>query len=100
MTTEPVYPGNGTYWYYLEPTINKTFVSSNVLPRLMHCAHNENITLTIENIATSITNYIRSGPQSVDHYGTVYRTEVYMRVQWAWLAYPVALLSLVSISQW
>lgn len=71
-------------------------VGNKILPQMMYYANNGNITRTMENIATSLTNYIRSNLQTEDHYGTVYRTEIYMKVEWAWLAYPVALLSLVG----
>lgn len=68
----------------------------NKLPQLMYSATDGNITLAMENVARSLTNQIRSGPQSMDLSGTVSRTEVYMRVQWQSLAYPTTLLFLVS----
>lgn len=63
----------------------------------MYSANNGDNPKTLDNVAESLTNAIRSGPQTLDHYGTVFQTEVYMRVDWQWLIYPVVLLFLVSV---
>lgn len=63
----------------------------------MYSANGGDIPKTLDNIAYSLSNAIRSGPQTLNHNGTVFRTEVYMRVDWEWLIYPIALLSLVSV---
>jgi len=92
---------NEEFWDILGSDVyGRSFLSMksmNMLPQLMHSANDGNITLTMENIARSLTNQIRSGPQTMDHLGTVYRTEVYMKVQWQWLAYPATLLFLVCM---
>lgn len=76
---------------------NGSYGSAEVMPALMYAANNGGIPKTLDTLTDSLTNAIGSGPQKLDHHGTVYRTEVYMRVDWHWLAYPVAFLFLVSI---
>ena len=68
-----------------------------MLGMVIYSANGGNISKTFEIVAESLTNAIRSGPQALDHHGTVYRTEVIMRVDWEWLAYPTSLLFLVSL---
>lgn len=50
----------------------------------------------IGNLATSMTNNIRqqndSGSSPVE--GVAYKTETYLRVRWAWFAYPATVLAL------
>ena len=61
----------------------------------------KNFSRRIDNLATSMTNNIRqqngSGITSFD--GLAYKTETYVRVRWAWFAYPAAivLISLVYL---
>lgn len=70
----------------------------DILAALMYSANKGDIPKTFDKIAESLTNAIGSGPQTLEHRGTVYRTEVYMRVDWQWLIYPISLLLLVSAS--
>jgi hypothetical protein len=65
---------------------------------VVYSANDGDVPKTIENIATSLTNQIRSGPQTFNINGTVSRNTLYMSVDWPWLAYPVALLTAVRIS--
>jgi hypothetical protein len=64
---------------------------------MIYAANDGDIPKTFDAIAESLTNQIRSGPQSMNHTGNVWRTEIYMHVDWPWLAYPVALLTAVRI---
>lgn len=70
--------------------------NENILAVLMYSANDGDIPKTFDKIAQSLTNTIRSGPQKLEHQGTVFRTEVYMRVDWQWVIYPISLLFLVS----
>jgi hypothetical protein len=65
---------------------------------VVYSANDGDIAKTFDNIAQSLTNQIRSGPQSLKINGQVLRTELYMSVDWPWLAYPVALLTAVRTS--
>jgi len=50
-----------------------------------------NLTTTFENVARSITNHVRS--TSPDrHPGTTQTWVIYVRVDWAYLAYPITML--------
>lgn len=82
-------------WVLYSSTLHKMVAEGAVTSELVFSANGQNITLTMENIARSLTNQIRSGPRSRNLTGKVLRTEVYMKVQWQWLAYPAALLLLV-----
>jgi hypothetical protein len=62
---------------------------------VIYSANDGDIPKTFDNIAQSLTNQIRSGPQSLNITGEVWRNELYMSVDWPWLAYPVALLTAV-----
>jgi hypothetical protein len=73
-----------------------TVKSQDVIGDLVYWANNGDILKTFNQLAQSLTNHMRSGPQSTDHIGRVLRNELYMRVDWPWLAYPVALLVAVS----
>lgn len=68
----------------------------HLIGKIVYWANKGDILKTIDQIAQSLTNQMRSGPQSLEHHGEVWRTEQYMRVDWPWLAYPVALLTAVS----
>jgi hypothetical protein len=69
-----------------------------VIASIVYSANDGDIPKTFDNIARSLTNQIRSGPQSLNIPGDVWRNELYMSVDWPWLAYPVALLVAVSTS--
>jgi hypothetical protein len=70
---------------------------SGVIASMIYAANDGDIPKTFNAIAESLTNQIRSGPQTINHTGYVWRTEIYMRVDRSWLAYPVALLTVVRI---
>jgi hypothetical protein len=78
-----------TYYFGLPPA---------TIAELMYSANDGDIPKTFNNIAQSLTNQIRIGPQSLNIAGQVWRTELYMSVDWPWLAYPVALLTAVCTS--
>lgn len=67
-----------------------------MLAALISPANDGDVLKTFDKIAESLTNAVRSGPQMLEHQGTVFRTEVYMRVDWQWVIYPISLLFLVS----
>lgn len=56
----------------------------------------DNVTLRIENLATSMTNNIREQNNSVlgPAKGTTWKTETFVRVRWRWFIFPSALLVL------
>lgn len=66
-----------------------------LLAERVYSANDGDIPRTFDTIAESLTRAIRSGPQMLQHDGTVYGTEVFMQVDWQWLAFPAALLSFV-----
>jgi hypothetical protein len=68
------------------------------IANVVYSANGGDIPKTFDNIARSLTGQIRSGPQSLNIDGEVWRTELYMSVDWPWLAYPVALLTAVCTS--
>ena len=72
--------------------------AQNVISDTMYWAHKGDILKIFDQIAQSLTNQMRSGPQSYNRTGQVWRNELYMSVDWPWLAYPVALLIAVSTS--
>jgi hypothetical protein len=67
-------------------------LGSTLIASQIYSANDGDIPKTFDRIAESLTNQVRSGPQSIKHVGKVWRNEQYMRVDWPWLAYPVALL--------
>jgi hypothetical protein len=58
-----------------------------------------NISQTFANIATSMTNRIREGPNATRVFGTSYREETYIHVAWNWLILPgiVVLMGVVLL---
>ena len=52
------------------------------IAELMHSANGGNIPKTFDNIAHSLTNQLRIGPQSFNIGGEVWRDELYMNVDW------------------
>ena len=65
---------------------------------MVYSASDGDIPKTFDNIARSLTSQIRSGPQSLNITGKLWRNELYMSVDWPWLAYPVGLLVTVRTS--
>ncbi|KAF2828887.1 hypothetical protein CC86DRAFT_454524 [Ophiobolus disseminans] len=61
-------------------------------PAMMDALWNStNLTTTFDNVAKSLTNHIRS--DSPDrHQGTTQNWIIYIRVRWAYLAYPIGML--------
>jgi hypothetical protein len=68
------------------------------IANLVYSASFGDIPTTFDYITESLTNQIRSGPQMFTTKGQVWHTELYMSVDWPWLAYPVALLTAVRTS--
>jgi hypothetical protein len=57
-----------------------------------------NVTNHIAGMATAITNVVRSDPANNEFItGQAFAPETYVAVRWAWLAFPLAMLSLCAI---
>jgi hypothetical protein len=57
-----------------------------------------NVPHHMERIATAVTNLIRSESNSNEHIaGQALAPETYVRVEWAWLAFPLAMLALCLV---
>ncbi|KAK3684521.1 hypothetical protein LTR37_020196 [Vermiconidia calcicola] len=61
---------------------------------MLYTVNNGNITANVMGVAESMTNEIRSGPNSTAHLGTAHINETYIRVNWVWLTYPAVLVAL------
>jgi hypothetical protein len=72
--------------------------TKDLISNMLYWSNKGDILKTFDRIAQSFTNQMRSGPQSYNRTGQVWRNELYMNVDWPWLAYPVALLVAVSTS--
>lgn len=69
------------------------------LPRTRNIKFNpwippNNVTRHMERLSTALTNMLRSSESADMITGTAYSVETYVRVQWAWLIFPFALLTL------
>lgn len=60
-------------------------------PWLLYWGNNGNLSETLDNSATSMTNIIRKSSYSTTVKGTVMIPTVYVHVKWPWLIYPTAL---------
>lgn len=58
---------------------------------VLYAANNGNFSQTMENVATSMTNYIRQASNSTNVEGSVMGPIVYIQVKWPWLLYPAAI---------
>lgn len=56
--------------------------------------HQGNISLTLADIATAMTNRVRSTDGSIDIVGTATREDIIVKVTWYWLIYMVAMVGL------
>lgn len=54
------------------------------------------VTITLQNMATGLSNVMMSGPKSELVSGTAYGDEVYIQVNWPWLALSIALEVIVG----
>lgn len=57
----------------------------------------DNLSQTIDNIATSMTNTIRQSQSSTQVVGQAFRDETFIRVRWSWLILPATLVSLTAL---
>ena len=118
LNSRPVdLPESQVYWVqsnqsntlamYLSDIFNQTLVtdeyaeaSNNGKPiltaiaRELYSLNDGNVTSTIANVATGFTRYIREARNSTLISGSVYTTEVYVKVKWYWLVLPASLVGL------
>lgn len=70
----------------------------------MYYANNNDMRKTFENIATSVTNQIRSSYASTNVTGTATYTIVYIEVVWPWLVFSIILTllaaALLGVTMW
>lgn len=59
--------------------------------------NSENITATMDNIATSVSYQMLSGPNATMVDGEVYAEQTYIRVRWVWLSLNVALVIVAAL---
>lgn len=74
--------------------------NSNDANRLLisNAVHQDkNITRLMADIADSVTNFIRTGPNQTKIYGTAYYPEVFVVVRWQWCILPGALIVLSAV---
>lgn len=57
----------------------------------------QDLSLMMDSIATGITENMRKGPNSTEVSGEVIVPVVYVRVRWAWFAYPVVIILLAVV---
>lgn len=78
---------------------NATGTSANSpLTQVLHTTHNGNLSRTLEDIATSVTNRMRNGANQLKKsanetqmIGTVSMPVVHVHVNWPWMVYPATL---------
>lgn len=84
----------------LQSFLNETLVSgttSNPDASALFWANDGNITKTVDDIAQSLTNYIRQGPNSTVVNGTAWTSEPYIHVHWPWLTLPISLVMFSAV---
>jgi len=68
--------------------------SSNIVPKMLWNVNNGNISQTFDNIAAAMSRQIRMGPNETSVVGPAQTVVPYIRVRWAWISLPVALVVL------
>ncbi|KAK3112095.1 hypothetical protein LTR53_011990 [Teratosphaeriaceae sp. CCFEE 6253] len=76
--------GNNGYNLATSPALQQTFYTAN----------GGNVSRTMQDMARSLTNELRQGPESEAVPGMVAYSVAYIEVRWAWLAYLVSLCGL------
>lgn len=71
-------------------------IVGDAIPMTVYTANSGNISQTMQDVATSITNGIRVGPEATNVVGTATYPVAYIQVRWAWLVY-LASLSMLSM---
>jgi hypothetical protein len=69
--------------------------TTGLMATMVSSANGGDFIKTLDQIAQSLTYQLRMGAKSAQQTGSVVQTELFMRVDWPWLAYPVALLTAV-----
>ena len=59
--------------------------------------HESNIELMFDNIADSLTNWIRASSNGTSSIGDAWEQRAYVHVSWAWLALPAAIVALTTV---
>ena len=75
-------------------TLLTTLGGNNYVASALYRRNDGNISMTMEAVATSMTNQIRQGPNATQVQGTALVPEVYIHVSWLWLILPTALVLL------
>ena len=60
-------------------------------------AYSQNLDQTIKSIAASMTEVIRTGPNSTSEVGISYVERTFIVIRWSYLAYPIALVLLTMV---
>ncbi|KAL8790578.1 MAG: hypothetical protein Q9195_006258 [Heterodermia aff. obscurata] len=60
-------------------------------------AYSQDLNQTIKSIAASMTEVIRTGPNSTTEVGVSYVERTFIVIRWSYLAYPIALVLLTSV---
>ncbi len=58
----------------------------------MYKINGGNFSMTMESLATSMTNFIRQGPNSTAVLGHEHYTTTHIRINWPWLCFPAGLV--------
>lgn len=82
---QPAFTGSANYSESGTPSY-----STDVMEALNEA---ENMTQLMDNVAASMTNYIRN-VSSIGEHGTAWELETFVHVRWAWLVLPLALAPL------
>jgi hypothetical protein len=82
---------------YIVTELNSQPTSATALGQLLYSVNRGYLSQDLEAVATSTTNMVRQSVNTTAVAGTVWTTEVYIHVNWAWLVYPVALLLLAIL---
>lgn len=97
-------PSDGAFWINVEDTndistlLQMFFQSSQDtnIPisanQLLYATNHRDLSEDAHAIAEGLTHLIRQGPNMTQVDGTVHLTDLFVRVHWPWLAYPIGLV--------
>ncbi|KXT07967.1 hypothetical protein AC579_8598 [Pseudocercospora musae] len=81
----------------LEHDLSNDHVGATALDQLFWSANDRNVSATLDNIATRMTNALRQGPNSTAVLGEVHYLSTHIKVNWPWLSYPAVLVFLTVV---
>ncbi|KAK5115943.1 hypothetical protein LTR62_000399 [Meristemomyces frigidus] len=82
------------------PGTDTALIDVPALQQTFYTANGGNISITLANIARSMTNQIRQGPETSNVAGQLSYPVTYIRVRWVWLAYLAALCLMSVVFLW